>query len=565
MADAMGPATSPVQAPHRGVRFGLRWRFTGYITFLTLLVMVSVVGVVTREIRKTLEHQIQERGLALARNLAASCVEPMQLKDDRTLALMLFVKEYVQSGGGKAAVDRLGESMTMRARVWGYVRQLGQEDDVEGIRNEGVLTAVVSDQASTIVAFADARVDPAEWLDRVDHPYQPEAETGLLSPGEEAHIWNSRSRGGIYQIAVPIVPPRTDQPTAPAAVTGEPGAKASGTAAAPEAAAAQIYGTVYLAISQGLVHRTVARAIAVLILFSIGLVAIGVLVAVIIAAFLTKPIRLLQQGVRAIAGGDFKSRIAIKRRDELGDLTDAFNDMARGLEEREVMRGAFSTYVSKDLLAEIVKNPEAMKLGGSRKDATVMFTFFGNHHELPGLMARLEPEAIVGIINAYLEVQATLIAKHKGHLDKFVGEEVMGVWGTAPVIPDHAEWAVRCAVAIQEEVAKLNVRRAREGLMTTDISIGINSGSMVVGNMGSADGKRDYTVISSDVNFAARLSGAGAEIHGGEVWLGENTFQAVQGLVEIREKRMVSFKGIAGAQPVYVLAGMKGAAVPAGR
>jgi len=88
---------------------------------------------------------------------------------------------------------------------------------------------------------------------------------------------------------------------------------------------------------------------------------------------------------------------------------------------------------------------------------------------------------------------------------------------------------------------------------------------MVVGNMGSADGKRDYTVISSDVNFAARLSGAGAEIHGGEVWISESTFQKVQPVVTIKEKRMVEFKGIPGAQPVYVLAGLRGAALAAPR
>jgi class 3 adenylate cyclase len=310
-------------------------------------------------------------------------------------------------------------------------------------------------------------------------------------------------------------------------------------------------------MSQGVVDRTVARAIAILILMAGILVALGALVAVWMAGVLTKPIRLLTQGVQAIAGGDFHMRMTINRSDEIGDLTDAFNQMAKGLAERELMRGAFSTYVSKDLLAEIIKNPDAMKLGGSRKEGTVMFTFFGNHHELPALMSRLDPEAFVRIINDYLELQARLVFEHKGHLDKFVGEEVVAVWGATTPVEDHAVWAIKCALAIEAEVEELNKRRERQGLMTTRISVGINSGSMVAGNMGSQDGKRDYTVISADVNFAARLAGAGAIVHGGEIWLGENTYELVRDSVQLREKREVAFKGIPEPRPVYIVAGLK--------
>ncbi len=541
-------------AAHAGFRVGLRWRVTGTLTLITVMVMSVVAGVMSRQIQKSLEEQITARGLALSRNLADSAVEPLQTSQDRDLVLALLVKEYIQTGGSQGTKDRLFVRSPLGKQIWEYIVRLGKEPDAEEVRNEGVLRAEIVDPAGSVLAYANSTEEQMKWFERVGTPYTAELGGGLLSPGETQRIWSIES-SNTFLIAVPIMPSSGGMDAAPAA--GGP-ADAAAPAAAPAGGPAFL-GTVYLSMSKRLVQRTVARAIAVLILVAAGLVGAGAIVALLLAAVLTKPIQLLTQGVRAIAGGDFNQRIALKRADELGDLTDAFNDMAKGLGEREVMSGAFSAYVSKDLLDEIIKNPEAMKLGGARKEATVMFTFFGNHHELPALMASLDPEEFVQVINSYLELQTKAIKAHKGHIDKFVGEEVMAVWGTTSPLPDHAEWAVKSALTIMKEVAALNVKRIKQKLMTTDISIGINTGSMVAGNMGSADGKRDYTVISNEVNYAARLSGAGATIHAGEIWVGENTWAKVEHLVELQEKRDVTFKGIPGAQPVYIIRGLKNA------
>jgi class 3 adenylate cyclase len=308
-------------------------------------------------------------------------------------------------------------------------------------------------------------------------------------------------------------------------------------------------------MSRGLVERAVARALAYLLLMAVGLLLLGVVVAIPIAAVLTKPIRLLESGVRAIAEGKFDQRIDLKRFDEIGELTDAFNRMAKGLAEREVMRGAFSSYVSSDLLSEIITNPDALKVGGSRKTATVMFTFFGNHQELGALTEKLMPEEIVGIINEYLEIQARIVAEHKGYLDKFIGDEVMAVWGVPVETREHALQAVRCALAIEKAVAGLNGRRSKQSLMTTDISIGVNTGTVIAGNMGSQGRKLDYTVIGADVNLAARL-GANP-LHGGEIWISESTRAEIGDAVEARDRGLVTFKGIDEPQRVFEVTGLK--------
>jgi len=536
--------------PGKGVRIGLRWRFTGWLTLITALIMLVVVTVIRSEIRSTLEQQIKARGLALARNLASSCVEPMQLPADRTLALMLFVKEYVQSGGGEEARHRLFEQRALSAEIWDYMLRFGREVETEGIHNEGVLTAIVVDPAGTIVAYADANTELMQWLEKPDHPYQPVADTGLLSPGDEFKIWNSAAQN-IFLVAVPITPPAGPAPE-PAAAAGP-----AGTAGPARPAGPQFYGAVYLSLSQGLVQRAVARAVANLILMALGLLLVGLIVAVGIAAVLTNPIRMLQQGVRAIAAGDFKYRIDLKRTDEIGELTDAFNDMAKGLAEREVMRGAFSSYVSSDLLAEIIKNPDAMKVGGARKTATVLFSIFGNHSELGGLTEKLDPEAVVGIINAYLGVQANAVAEEKGYVDKFIGDKAMAVWGATTPQPDHALLAVRCAWKIQQAVMKLNAERERQGQMTTTIAIGINTGPMVAGNMGSEEVKTDYTVIGDTVNTSARFM---TSAKGGQIMIGESTFRLVKDFVTVAELPPLSVKGKTEPLTVYEITGLTAAA-----
>jgi len=530
-----------------GMRIGLRLKFTGWFSLITLVVMTIVSVLVGNDLKNTLTQQIKQRGLALARNLAASCVEPMQLppeKTDRTLTMMLITKEYVQSGGGAAVRDRLFQRRSMGSQVLTYMKRLGREVPVEGVRNEGVLSAAAIDTTGSIVSCADAVLAGEQWLEQVGQPYRPEPDTGLLAPGEPFRIWDSRSRNGIFLVAVPIAPL--------AASTGsEPGTPPD------PARPAQYYGAVYLAMSQGLVEVTVARAIANLLLVAIGLLLLGVGVGILFAAVLTNPIRLLEAGVRAIAEGNFSQRINLKRSDEIGELTDAFNEMAKGLEERELMRGAFSSYVSGDLLAEIIKNPEAMKVGGARRSATMLFSFFANHHELGALTEQIEPEAVVRIINDYLEVQARLVSEYKGYLDKFIGDEVLAVWGVPLETKDHAVSAVRCAVAIRKAITELNESRRKQDLLVTDISIGINTGNPVAGNMGSQGSKLDYTVIGADVNFAARLGGI--PLHGGEIWVSATTYDLVKDIVEFKDKGKVKFKGIDEPQQVYEITGIKDA------
>ena len=117
---------------------------------------------------------------------------------------------------------------------------------------------------------------------------------------------------------------------------------------------------------------------------------------------------------------------------------------------------------------------------------------------------------------------------------------------------DHALQAVRCAIALRKAVSDLNAHRARQGLMTVEVSIGVNTGSVIAGNMGSAGRKLDYTVIGADVNLAWRM--AGMPLHGGEIWIGGSTLAEVKGHVRVKDLGLISFKGIDEPQRVYGVA-----------
>jgi len=538
----------------REIRFGLRIQFTLWLALFTFVIMATVVFLVRRETAATLNEQMRERGRVLARNLASSCVEPMSLGAERTLTLMLLVREYVQSGGGSDAAGLLVRRASFFSGFLDGLKRLGRGEEATGIRNEGVISAVVTDAQNLIVAYANAIEPPDKWLEAVGRTYAPPVGTGILAGGSQMRSFDSRALNGITVVAVPV----TVQVAMPAEEGGEggitPPAGHEGAAIAAGVPGRESYGAVYLTLSRGLADRAVTAAVSQLVAAALAVLFVGIMAAMVFAALLVKPIRMLRQGVIAIADGDFSQRINIRRHDEIGRLTEAFNDMAKGLAEREVMRGAFSTYVSGDLLAEIIRNPEAMKVGGSRKMATVVFTFFSNHNELVAMAEKEDPEKVVEVINAYLEVQARGVSEFKGYLDKFIGDEVMAVFGVPVANDNHARDAVACALAIQKEVAKLNEERARMKLPTTTVAVGVNSGPLVAGNMGSHSSKLDYTVIGDTVNTAARL---GQNARGGQIMISESTFKLVGNAVRSRELLPIEVKGKAEPLRVFEAVGLE--------
>jgi adenylate cyclase len=224
-------------------------------------------------------------------------------------------------------------------------------------------------------------------------------------------------------------------------------------------------------------------------------------------------------------------------------------------EERRArdIRRMFSSYVSKRIVDELIRDPDKAKLGGDRKEITVLFsdirgfTSFSEKHQ---------PEEVVKLLNEYLGAMTEIVFEYEGTLDKFVGDAIMALWGAPVGQPDHAERAVRCALAMIDRLKQLQAKWSAEGRYVIDIGIGINTGEMVVGNMGAEGKKMDYTVIGDNVNLGARLEGLTRQ-YNNHIIISEFTYSKVKDIIAVNELGSVTVKGKQKPVVIYDLVGMK--------
>jgi adenylate cyclase len=218
--------------------------------------------------------------------------------------------------------------------------------------------------------------------------------------------------------------------------------------------------------------------------------------------------------------------------------------VVEGREKRKVKR-LFSRYVAPDVYRQLLEDPTRARLGGQRREMTVLFS---DIRGFTSVSERGQPEDIVSQLNEYFSRMVDVLFAHNGTLDKFVGDMVMALYG-APIEDElHADHAVTSAVAMAKELRALNARWATEGRPQLDIGIGINSGEMVVGNIGS-DTIMSYTVIGDQVNLGARLEALNKE-YGTRIIISDSTRQRLKGRYDIRPLGDVVVKGK--TQPVAI-------------
>ena len=287
-------------------------------------------------------------------------------------------------------------------------------------------------------------------------------------------------------------------------------------------------GALYLGFSEEAIVSALASARNQALLITLLMVLAGLGGAVGLAALLSRPIFRLVQATRAIAAGNFNVAVPVASRDELGVLTDSFNRMARSLREKEMIKRAFTRYVAREVVEEILKNPEQMALTGERREVTVLFC---DVRGFTPLSERLSPEEVVLLLNDFYNLMIETTFKHDGTLDKFLGDAVMAVFG-APrsPIPTTPRAPIRTALAMQEGIVGLNERRARDGKEPIAVGIGVSAGEAVAGTVGTED-RMEYTVIGDSVNLAARLE---SNAKPGQILISHRTYERVRDLVDAR-------------------------------
>lgn len=223
--------------------------------------------------------------------------------------------------------------------------------------------------------------------------------------------------------------------------------------------------------------------------------------------------------------------------------------------EKKKIKGAFSYYVNQSVVTEMLKNPDMLKLGGEKRFMTVLFS---DIRGFTTISEKMDPEALVHLLNDYLTAMTDVVFKYNGLLDKYIGDAIMAVWGAPLEQPDHALLACRTSLEMMTELERLRGEWAlvQKNVPFIDIGIGLNSGPMVVGNMGSHT-RFDYTVMGDSVNLGSRLEGANKQ-YGTNIIIGETTFEQVGDVMICRELDSVAVKGKALPVRIYELLGESG-------
>ena len=229
--------------------------------------------------------------------------------------------------------------------------------------------------------------------------------------------------------------------------------------------------------------------------------------------------------------------------------------------KREI-QSMFGAYVDPGVVAQLVRDPDSIRLAGERREATVFFSDLVGFTELSEKL-RDRPEQMVEVVNAYLEETSDCLLNHGAYVDKYIGDAVMAVFGVPQDLPDHALAACRAALDARRALDGVNARYADSVGVRLAVRIGLNTGEMIVGNLGSSR-KRNYTVMGDAVNLASRLEGANKEF-GTHILLGENTAKLVAGRMAMRPLTRLRVKGKAEAVEVFELVGTPDALSPAQR
>ena len=221
--------------------------------------------------------------------------------------------------------------------------------------------------------------------------------------------------------------------------------------------------------------------------------------------------------------------------------------------EKRFIKGAFSQYLAPAVINQLIDNPKMLELGGEEK---VLTAFFSDIKGFSTFSEKLTPKELVNLLNLYLTEMTDVVLEYGGTVDKFVGDAIVAFFGAPVSYEDHAKRACYASLDIQKKSVELRERWKKEGHPEVYTRIGLNTGPMVVGNMGTTR-KMNYTIMGDAVNLASRLEGANKP-YGTYIMLGESTYLVAKDSIEARELDSIRVMGKSEPVRVYELIARKG-------
>ena len=296
-----------------------------------------------------------------------------------------------------------------------------------------------------------------------------------------------------------------------------------------------------------IVRRNLIQVVAVLLVAA----AISVWVGWRLASVMSRALRRVNVALKKLEKHEYVHVEATRTGDELEDLATGFNTMVDGLKERDNMRTTFGKYMTASVMAHLLSGK--VHLGGVSMKVTILFS---DIRGFTTISEKMDAQALVGLLNEYFTEMVTIVGNEDGVVDKYIGDAIMAVFGAPVQRDDDPLRAVRAAVRMRQALALLNVRLTERGVPTLNMGVGIHTGVVVAGNIGS-ESRMEYTVIGDAVNLASRLESNTKEL-GVNILISEDTYELTKHAIEARAVREIKVKGRKQAVVTYEVLGLKG-------
>ncbi len=271
------------------------------------------------------------------------------------------------------------------------------------------------------------------------------------------------------------------------------------------------------------------------------------------AASISGPLRRLQKGVKEVGEGNFAVAVPEKGVKEVVHLAQSFNRLGEQLVDyiakRDFIRDTFGRYVTQEVVKRLLESEAALELGGETREVTILIS---DLRGFTALTADMEPEEVVTFLNRYLAKMIEILTDYHAVIDEIIGDGILAFFGAPEPMEDHPVQAVACALAMQAAMNEVNARNHADGLPHLEMGIAVNTGEVVVGNIGSEQ-RTKYSVVGSHVNLASRIE---AYAVGGQVLIGPTTFLRVRDSIKVGETLMVKMKGVPGQTSLYEVLGI---------
>ncbi len=262
-----------------------------------------------------------------------------------------------------------------------------------------------------------------------------------------------------------------------------------------------VVGHALVTFNHDLLNRSIQNSVHSIIIATLLMILLGIILSYILGRRLTKPLYHLIDASHAIGRGNYNYRLPERRNDEIGYLMSSFNSMAQGLLQKAQVEKAFSRHVSPTIAKEIINNMDKLNIGGKHVHASVLFV------DIVGFTAiseSLAPEGVAKLLNEFYTNVNKISQAYDGVIDKFMGDCAMVVFGIPHEDENHVFNSIACAITIQKLMKIQNRHRESIKLFPIKFRIGVNTGEMLAGNMGSSE-RIQYTVVGDSVNLASRL------------------------------------------------------------